>query len=87
MKGFGLSVYDYGMGNSNIQMLARIPFAELKIDRSFVAGASQNQALSLVLSSCMGLSPSLNRYSVAVGVETEQDWDFLQGMGCTCAQG
>jgi EAL domain-containing protein (putative c-di-GMP-specific phosphodiesterase class I)/CheY-like chemotaxis protein len=87
MKGFGLSVDDYGTGNSNIQMLARIPFSELKIDRSFVAGASENQALSIVLNSCLTLSRSLNRYSVAVGVETKQDWDFLQGMGCTCAQG
>lgn len=87
MKGFGLSVDDYGTGNSNIQMLARIPFSELKIDRSFVAGAAENQALSIVLNSCLSLSRSLNRYSVAVGVENKQDWDFLQGMGCTCAQG
>ncbi len=87
MKGFGLSVDDYGTGNSNIQMLARIPFSELKIDRSFVAGASENQALSIVLNSCLSLSRSLNRFSVAVGVEDKQDWDFLQGMGCTYAQG
>lgn len=87
MKGFGISVDDYGTGNSNIQMLARIPFSELKIDRSFVAGAAENQALSIVLNSCLSLSRSLNRFSVAVGVETKQDWDFLQGMGCSCAQG
>lgn len=87
MKGFGLSVDDYGTGNSNIQMLARIPFSELKIDRSFVAGAAENQALSIVLNSCLSLSRSLNRFSVAVGVENKQDWDFLQGMGCSCAQG
>ncbi|WP_338848708.1 EAL domain-containing response regulator [Massilia sp. W12] len=87
MKGFGLSVDDYGTGNSNIQMLARIPFSELKIERSFVAGAAQNEALGIVLNSCLSLSRSLNRFSVAVGVETKQDWDFLQGMGCTCAQG
>lgn len=87
MRGFGLSVDDYGTGNSNIQLLARIPFSELKIDRTFVAGASQNQALGIVLSSCLGLSRSLNRYSVAVGVETKQDWDFLQNLGCSYAQG
>lgn len=87
MKGFGLSVDDYGTGNSNIQMLARIPFSELKIERSFVAGAAQNQALGIVLNSCLSLSRSLSRHSVAVGVETKQDWDFLQSMGCTYAQG
>jgi EAL domain-containing protein (putative c-di-GMP-specific phosphodiesterase class I) len=35
----------------------------------------------------LGLAKSLERDSVAVGVETKQDWDFLQGLGCTYAQG
>ena len=74
-------------GSSNLQLLARIPFSELKIDRSFVDGASKKRALGTVLSSCLGLARSLDRMSVAVGVETKQDWDFLQGLGCTYAQG
>ncbi|MYN19343.1 EAL domain-containing protein [Rugamonas sp. FT107W] len=87
MKGFGLAIDDYGTGRSNLQLLARIPFSELKIDRSFVDGASKKQAIGTVLRSCLGLARNLDRRSVAVGVETKQDWDFLQGLGCTYAQG
>ncbi|MYM27918.1 EAL domain-containing protein [Duganella sp. CY15W] len=87
MKGFGLAIDDYGTARSNLQLLARIPFSELKIDRSFVDGASKRAAIGTVLRSCLGLARSLDRRSVAVGVETKQDWDFLQGLGCTYAQG
>jgi EAL domain-containing protein (putative c-di-GMP-specific phosphodiesterase class I) len=87
MLGFGLAIDDYGTGRSNLQLLARIPFSELKIDRSFVDGASKRPAIGVVLRSCLGLARNLDRRSVAVGVETKQDWDFLQGLGCTYAQG
>ncbi|MDY0973550.1 EAL domain-containing response regulator [Massilia sp. CFBP9012] len=87
MMGFGLAIDDYGTGRSNLQLLARIPFTELKIDRSFVDGASKRRPLGTVLRSCLNLAHSLDRMSVAVGVETRQDWDFLQSLGCTYAQG
>jgi len=87
MLGIGLAIDDYGTGRSNLQLLARIPFTELKIDRSFVDGASKLRPLSTVLRSCLTLAHSLERQSVAVGVETRQDWDFLQSLGCTYAQG
>jgi len=87
MMGFGLAIDDYGTGRSNLQLLARIPFSELKIDRSFVDGASKKRPLGTVLKSCLGLAHSLDRKSCAVGVETRQDWDFLLGLGCTYAQG
>ena len=87
MLGFGLAIDDYGTGRSNLQLLARIPFTELKIDRSFVDGAAKRRPIGTVLRSCLGLARSLERRSVAVGVETKQDWDFLQGLGCTYAQG
>lgn len=87
MLGFGLAIDDYGTGRSNLQLLASIPFSELKIDRSFVDGASRKRALGTVLKSYLGLARSLDRRSCAVGVETKQDWDFLQGLGCTYAQG
>lgn len=87
MKGFQLSVDDYGSGHSSMQQLLQIPFSELKIDRAFVAGASENKSMELVLSASFELCRKLNRHSVAVGVETQQDWDLLIKLGCTYAQG
>ncbi|TWI67491.1 EAL domain-containing protein (putative c-di-GMP-specific phosphodiesterase class I) [Pseudoduganella lurida] len=87
MIGFGLAIDDYGTARSNLQLLASIPFSELKIDPSFVDGASKKRAIGTVLKSYLGLARSLDRWSCAVGVETKQDWDFLQNLGCTYAQG
>jgi EAL domain-containing protein (putative c-di-GMP-specific phosphodiesterase class I) len=87
MKGFGLSVDDYGTGHSSMQELVRLPFSELKIDRSFVVGASRDQSLEAVLGVSLDLCRKLDRQSVAVGIETRQDWDLLLSLGCSCAQG
>ena len=87
MKGFGLSIDDYGTGYSSMQQLLRIPFTELKIDQSFVSGASDNAALISILGSSLELARKLNLQTVAEGVETQQDWDLLRELGCTYAQG
>ena len=87
MKGFQLSIDDYGTGNASMQQLLRIPFSELKIDRSFVAGAADNLTLATVLRSSLELAGKLDKSSVAVGIESRQDWDFLKKMGCTFGQG
>ncbi|RJG04100.1 EAL domain-containing protein [Noviherbaspirillum sedimenti] len=87
MKGFMLAVDDYGTGDASMQHQLRIPFSELKIDRSFVVGAAHNKALELVLGSSLELASKLKRESTAVGVETRQDWDLLHKLGCTNVQG
>ncbi len=87
MKEFVLAVDDYGTGDASMHHHLRIPFSELKIDRSFVLGASDNEAVSMALSSSLELAQKLKRESTAVGVETRQDWDLLQKLGCTNAQG
>ncbi len=87
MKGFVLSIDDFGTGHASMQELLRIPFSELKVDRSFVVGASKNETIKLVLRASLELAHKLNRQSTAVGVETRQDWDLLLQLGCTHAQG
>jgi EAL domain-containing protein (putative c-di-GMP-specific phosphodiesterase class I) len=87
LKGFGLSIDDYGTGFSSMRQLARIPFTELKIDRSFVRGASQRDSLQVILHSAVDMANQLGLTSVAEGVETIEEWRLLQRYGCTLAQG
>ena len=87
MKGFGLSIDDYGTGYSSMQQLARVPYTELKIDQSFVLGAASQPRLRVMLESSMELANKLGLTVVAEGVETRQDWDLLKQLGCQKAQG
>jgi EAL domain-containing protein (putative c-di-GMP-specific phosphodiesterase class I)/CheY-like chemotaxis protein len=87
LKGVGLSIDDYGTGFSSMQQLARIPFTELKIDRSFVHGANQRGNLRVILQSAVDLARQLHLVTVAEGVETLEDWRLMQACGCTVAQG
>jgi EAL domain-containing protein (putative c-di-GMP-specific phosphodiesterase class I)/AmiR/NasT family two-component response regulator len=87
MKGFGLSIDDFGTGYSSMQQLTRIPLTELKIDQAFVHDAAGNEAANVVLRSSLQVAKELKIKAVAEGVETQQDWDVLQELGCDLAQG
>lgn len=87
MKGFGLSIDDFGTGYSSMQQLARIPFTELKIDRSFVADAGLHPQRRIMLASSNELARNLGLKSVAEGVETRGEWEHLKQIGCNIAQG
>jgi EAL domain-containing protein (putative c-di-GMP-specific phosphodiesterase class I)/FixJ family two-component response regulator len=87
MKGFGLSVDDYGTGFSSMQQLTRVPFSELKIDQIFVTGSSKQEVLQALLGTSVTMAKKLRLRSVAEGVETEQDWQTAARLGCDVAQG
>ena len=87
MKGFHLSVDDFGTGQSSLQRLEGLPFGELKIDRQFVHGAAKNPAKAAILEASIGLARTLGQKSVAEGVELKEDWDLLQRLGCDVGQG
>lgn len=87
MKGFGLSIDDYGTGYSSMQQLTRIAFTELKIDRSFVTNAAKHASARVILESSLDMARKLKIRTVAEGVETQSDWDLLHELGCECAQG
>lgn len=87
LKGFGLSIDDYGTGYSSMQQLARIPFTELKIDQSFVTGAAGHPQRSVMLESSIDMARKLGLSVVAEGVETRADWNQLKRIGCSLAQG
>jgi EAL domain-containing protein (putative c-di-GMP-specific phosphodiesterase class I)/CheY-like chemotaxis protein len=87
MKGFGVAIDDYGTGYSSLEQLSRIPFTELKIDRSFVTGAADRATLRTILGSSIELARQLKLDSVAEGVESEADLALLRELGCDLAQG
>ncbi|MFV0934013.1 EAL domain-containing protein [Pseudomonas jessenii] len=87
LKGIGLSVDDYGTGFSSLLQLSRIPCSELKVDRAFVHGASDNMNLRVLLESAIDVARRLNLKVVAEGVETHKDWTLLLHLECDEAQG
>ncbi len=87
LKGFGLSIDDFGTGFSTMENLKQLPFTELKIDRAFVNGAVHDEAARAILSSSIQLGKIFHLNLVAEGVETQQDWDLIEESGCDEIQG
>jgi EAL domain-containing protein (putative c-di-GMP-specific phosphodiesterase class I)/ActR/RegA family two-component response regulator len=87
LLGFGLSIDDYGTGFSSMQQLARLPFTECKIDRSFVHGAHGRTHQRVILRSALDMARKLGLVTVAEGVETLEDWRLLRDFGCDVGQG
>lgn len=87
MRGFGLSIDDYGTGYSSLKQLTRVPFSELKIDQSFVTGCCANNTSNSIVESSVQMASKLNLVSVAEGVESREEWDFLKAIQCDLAQG
>ncbi|MEI2432211.1 EAL domain-containing response regulator [Lysobacter yananisis] len=87
LKGFGLSIDDFGTGWSSLSQLSQVPFTELKIDQEFVAGASHQPRKRAVVEASLDLARKLGLGVVAEGVETVEDWQMLAELGCATAQG
>jgi len=87
MKGFNVSIDDFGIGNSSLALLARLPFSEIKVDRSFAMVARQSKDARAIIKSTVDLSHSLDLRVVTEGVEDVETLDFLREIGCDYAQG
>lgn len=87
MRGFGLSIDDYGTGYSSMQQLMRIPFTELKIDQGFVRHAAASPTARAVLESSLEMARKLSLPAVGEGVESKIELNLLRELGCKLAQG
>ena len=87
VAGFGVAVDDYGTGRCDRAQLERIPASELKIDRKMLAGATRDASLKAQLQASVELARDLNFTAVAEGVETREEWDLVNELGCDMAQG
>lgn len=87
MKGFNLAIDDFGTGYSSLVQLHRAPFAEIKIDRSFVLDMANDKEANVIVETVIVLAHKLGMKVVAEGVETQTNLDKLTAMGCDMAQG
>lgn len=87
MKGFQLSIDDFGTGFSSMLQLARLPFSEIKVDKSFVMNAASSQESRVVIKSVVDLGRSMGLRSTAEGVEDAFSLEYLRHVGCDLAQG
>ncbi len=85
--GIRLSVDDFGTGYSSLSYLRRFPIATLKIDRSFVQRATSVPADAKLICAIVSMAHSLGIKTVAEGVETLEQHQFLIKIGCDYSQG
>ncbi len=87
VKGFQLAIDDYGTGHCERAQIERIPASELKIDRMMLAGAARGPKLKALLRQSVDIARELNLAAVAEGVESQEEWDLVNELGCDLAQG
>jgi len=87
LKGFSLSIDDFGTGYSSLTELHRMPFSELKIDRSFTLNVFKEQEAWTIIRSIIELGHNLGLKVTAEGVETQEMWKKLKTSECDSAQG
>jgi EAL domain-containing protein (putative c-di-GMP-specific phosphodiesterase class I)/CheY-like chemotaxis protein len=87
VKGFGLSIDDFGTGYSSLLQLHRLPFNEIKVDRTFVSDCTTSTESRSIVRMVIDLAHALGMRAVAEGVETADTLRLVRELGCDQAQG
>ena len=86
--GVRLALDDFGTGYSSLSYLRNAPFDKIKIDQSFVRGATEEgNNNAAILSAIVGLAEALNMETVAEGVETKDELALVKQRGASHVQG
>lgn len=87
IRNIGVSIDDFGTGHSSLRELQRMPFSEMKIDKSFVMDMVNNRDNTVIVNSIVDLGHNLGLKVVAEGVEDVRTWRMLAEKKCDFAQG
>ena len=87
LKGVQLSIDDFGAGHSSLLQLYRLPYGELKIERSFVIDALDSQEAATIIHATIELGHRLGLKVVAEGVEDKLTAEWLAQLQCDIGQG
>jgi len=87
IRNIGVSIDDFGTGHSSLRELQRMPFSEMKIDKSFVIEMANNKDCAVIVNSIIDLAHNLGLKVIAEGVEDVRIWRMLMEKGCDYAQG
>ncbi len=85
--GVSFSMDDFGTGYSSLAYLTQLPLKQLKIDQSFVRHIGIKASDATIIQTIIGMANNLGMEVIAEGVETREQRDFLESMGCMLYQG
>ncbi len=86
--GCSVALDDFGTGYSSLGYLRKLRFSTIKVDQTFVQGASQDSAESLaIINAVVAMARSLGMTTTAEGVETAEEAEMIRSMGCNKIQG
>lgn len=85
--GIRISLDDFGTGYSSLSYLKGLPIDTLKIDKSFIDTSVTDRNTKVITESIIVMAKKLGFETVAEGVETEEQFQYLNEIGCDCIQG
>jgi EAL domain-containing protein (putative c-di-GMP-specific phosphodiesterase class I) len=89
LKALGVQscIDDFGTGYSSLSRLQQFPINALKVDRSFVKDLPYSDDSAAIVRTIVNLARSLNIHTVAEGIETPEQLQCLEQLGCDYGQG
>jgi EAL domain-containing protein (putative c-di-GMP-specific phosphodiesterase class I) len=80
MRGYGVSLDDFGTGFTNVTQLRNLPFSEIKIDRSFITDIHQDHFSQVIVNTLIDITQKYSYDLVAEGIESHEEYQYLKSL-------